>query len=138
MLTTPHPTLLPSYIKYPSPSDIRKSLQNTPIRHLNLYIHKEHMRQLTTTILSQYPYVAKLFTIHWFTPPFRNHLWSSLQCTNHTNLPTTIQSIHGPSRNHIIWPTQFPSPLCNVCPLQESDTCLHVLSISTNTTLNNI
>ena len=44
----------------------------------------------------------------------------------------------GNQRKHSIWPTQFPSPLCNLCSLQEIDTCLYLFSMCMNTTLNNI
>lgn len=56
-----------------------------------------------------------------------------------TNPCPHVQPLLVTTPMHIcIWPTKFSSPLYNLCPLQEADTCLHVLSTCTNLTLNNI
>ena len=53
--------------------------------------------------------------------------------TNHTNPWTMIQPIHRKSKktHNLAHPIPFP-------PMQEINTCLHLLSIHTNTALNNI
>lgn len=59
-------------------------------------------------------------------------------CTNHTDPQTTTCSIHGQpmKTHHLAHPIPFPQ--CNLCPLHENNTCLHLLSICTNVAFNNI
>ena len=56
-------------------------------------------------------------------------------CTNHTNCDT--KKYMSNQRKNTVWPTKFPSPLCNLCPLQEANTCSHLLSVCTNPDINN-
>lgn len=60
-------------------------------------------------------------------------------CTNYTVKlsKSNMENYMGKWRNHTTWPTHFPCPLYNLCPLQETDTCLHLLFMCTKTALNN-
>ena len=85
-------------------------------------IHKKMAQEPTNSLFPLQPLLV-ITTMH--------------RCPNPTKPQTMTRSLNGQSNkaHHLAHP--MASPLYNLCLLQDIDTCLHLLSVCTNTTLNN-
>lgn len=122
---------------------LTKRFHTTLVMHLEPYVQNEYVHQLIASILPQYPYIAKRMNNPLVHSPVSDYFCSTPQCTNAqiTQMPMLWQSHPGgneqPLQHDLV---QYSSKLRYkqkhgqskkaFCPLQEADTCIHLISFA--------
>ena len=110
------------------------------VHNLRSYIEIQYKNTLISNAANTMPNVQKWLTNENIHPKWSNLLWDAPQITN-TQLTQTLKFRCGRYhrdyyRKHVL--KQDMSLLCNLCPFEQNDNYLHLLSYFTNKHINNL